>query len=210
MNHEGLIMKTAIPAFLLLGLVLLAGTAFAQDATPPTKLRGTLAGVDGQKLELKSRSGEKISVTLTPDARVTGLIIAPASAIKSGSFIGVTAIPQADGTLKATEVHVFPESMRGAGEGHYPWDRGGKKSTMTNGTVGNIVKASGQTLTVKYANGEKQIVVPPNVPIVTFEPGDASLLKRGAHVMIFAKKAADGSFTADGVTVGKNGVVPPM
>jgi hypothetical protein len=203
-------MKTATPTVLALTLAFFAGATFAQDAAPPTKLRGTLTAVDGQKLELKSRNGEKISVTLTPDARVTGLIIAPADAIKSGSFIGTTAIPQPDGTLKATEVHVFPESMRGLGEGHYPWDRGGKKSTMTNGTVGNIIKASGRTITVKYANGEKQILVPPNVPIVTFEPGDKSLLKAGAHVMIFAKKAADGSFTADGVTVGKNGVVPPM
>lgn len=202
-------MKTVTSAFLILSVALFAVAAIADDAAPPTRIRGTITAVDGQKLELKSRSGEKVEVTLTADARITGLILAPVDSIKPGSFIGTTAIPQSDGTLKATEVHVFPESMRGLGEGHYPWDRG-KKSTMTNGTVGNIVKSSGRTLTVKYANGEKQIVVPPNVPIVTFEPGDRDLLKKGASVMIFATKAADGSFTSNGVTVGKNGVVPPM
>lgn len=202
-------MKKPILAALAAAL-LAAGAALAQQGPPPTKLRGTIDSLDGQVLHLTSRTGEKLAVTLAPDYKVTGLIVAPLTDIKPGSFIGTTAVPKPDGSLKALEVHVFPESMRGAGEGHYPWDVGGKNSTMTNGTIGTVEGSKDRTITVKYASGEKKVEVPDDVPVVTFEPADPSLLKAGAPVMIFAMKGADGTLSAGGVTVGENGVIPPM
>ena len=129
--------------------------------------------------------------------------------IKPGSFIGSAAMPQADGTQRALEVHVFPESMRGTGEGHRPFDLQ-PQSTMTNGTVGDLVGSKGRTLTVKYKGGEKTVIVPDDVPIVSIEPGTRALLTPGAHVIVFASKGADGSMTAISVNVGENGLTPPM
>jgi hypothetical protein len=192
---------------------MVGGPASADDAAPaapPMRVRATVDQINGDKLELTSRTGEKLAATLKPDTRFSAITVAPIDQIKPGSFIGTTAVPQADGTLKALEVHVFPEAMRGAGEGHYPWDRGGKNSTMTNGTVGSVVGTKGRTMTVDYKGGERQIVVPDDVPIVTFEPGDRSLVTKGAHVMAFVSKAADGTLLIDGLSVGKNGLTPPM
>lgn len=191
-------------------LVLITGFAFAQNPPPPTKIRGTLDTLDGQTLHVTTRTGDKVTVSLAPNFRVTGLIVAPLADIKPGSFIGTTAVPRPDGTLKAIEVHVFPESMRGLGEGHYPWDIGGPSSTMTNGTIGTVEGSKDRTITVLYKNGEKKVEVPDDVPVVTFEPGDVSLLKQGASIIVFANKGPDGALTANGVTVGKNGTTPPM
>ncbi len=127
------------------------------------------------------------------------------------SFIGTAAVPQPDGTLKALEVHVFAPSLRGSGEGHRPWENAdGSASTMTNGTVGNLVVSQGRRMTVKYGDGEKTVVVPDDVPIVSLEPGERSLLKPGAKVVLFPQKGADGSLTALAISVGKDGVTPPM
>ncbi|MCO3717185.1 hypothetical protein FA136_14115 [Pseudomonas aeruginosa] len=115
------------------------------------------------------------------------------------------------GTLKALEVHVFAPSLRGSGEGHRPWENAdGSASTMTNGTVGNLVVSQGRRMTVKYGDGEKTVVVPDDVPIVSLEPGERSLLKPGAKVVLFPQKGADGSLTALAISVGKDGVTPPM
>ncbi len=131
--------------------------------------------------------------------------------IKPDSFIGTAATPQPDGTLKALEVHVFAASLRGSGEGNRPWEGAdGKTGQMTNGTVGSLVGTHGTTMKVKYKDGEKTVVVPPDVPIVYMEPGDRGLLKAGTPVLVFPTKNADGSLTASTIVAGKDGTIPPM
>jgi hypothetical protein len=191
-----------------LGLSLLAGGAMAQPA-PAARVRATITAVDGNALSLTARNGDKLMVVLTPDVRVIAVATAKLADIKPGSFIGSAAIPQADGSLKALEVTVFPPAMNGTGEGHYDWDLG-KTSTMTNGTVGDLVVSSGRVMTVKYKGGEKKIVVPDDVPVVSLEPGNVKMLTPGAHVLVVPVKAADGTLSASRINVGKDGTVPPM
>jgi hypothetical protein len=186
----------------------LLGTAARAHSTP-RRIRGTIDSVDGSVLHVTSRSGEKAAVTLTPDAVVTAVVPAKLSDIKSGSYIGTAALPQPDGTQKAIEIHVFPESMRGAGEGFRPFDLE-PNSTMTNGTVGDVTGVTGRSLTVRYRGGKKTISVTPETPIVTFAPGSRSMLVAGAHVIVTAAQDADGGLTANRILVGKDGLVPPM
>jgi hypothetical protein len=185
-----------------------AGAALAQ--TPQAvRIRATIDAVDAQSISLTTRTGDKVTVALTADTGVSALAPVKLEDIKPGSFIGTAAMPEADGTQRALEVHVFPESMRGTGEGHRPFDLQ-PQSTMTNGTVGAVTGSVGRTLTVSYKGGEKTIVVPPDTPVVTFEPGSRDMLVPNAHVIVFGTKAADGTVTANRVVVGKNGLVPPM
>ncbi len=195
--------------FLAVGLSLGAAGAFAQGAASPARLRGTIDSVSGDSLQLTLRNGTKASAKLPPDVRVTWLTVAQASEIQPGSYVGTAAVPQADGTLKALEVQVFPPSMRGVGEGTRDWDLGAR-SSMTNGTVGSLVASNGRTITITYKGGEKKVVVPDDVPIVTYEPTDKTALTPGAKVIINGTRAADGTVTAGSVSVGKNGLVPPM
>ncbi len=149
-------------------------------------------------------------VKLTDDVKVVAVSKADIADIKSGSFIGSATVPAADGTLRALEVTVFPPAMNGTGEGHYAWDLA-PNSMMTNGTVGDLVVSDGRTMTVKYSGGgEKKIVVPADVPIVSLMMADRSLLVAGAHVIVAPTKAADGSLSASRINVGANGTVPPM
>jgi hypothetical protein len=189
-------------------LALLASTAVAQTSS---HLRGTITSINGATLQVAPNGGgPEATVTLSANAIVVALTQAKLSDISAGSFIGTAAETQADGTLVAKEVHIFPESMRGAGEGHRPFDLG-PKSTMTNGTVGQEVKAaSGDRLTVSYKGGEKTIVVPPDAPVVMVAPGDPTMLVSGAHVSLQAKAGAGSMLTADRIMVGKDGLVPPM
>jgi hypothetical protein len=189
---------------LLVGALLLGA-----QAPVPTRLRGDIVSVDAQSLHMVTRGGKAVTLTLPADVQVAALAPISIDAIKPGSFIGSAALPQPDGTLRAQEVHVFPEAMRGTGEGHRPFDLG-PGSTMTNGTVGDVVVSQGRTLKVAYKGGEKTIIVPPETPIVTYEPGSRSLLTAGAHVIVFANEAPDGALTATRVSVGKDGLVPPM
>jgi hypothetical protein len=188
-----------------------SGPVWAADPPAPTpaRLRASIDQVTENGLMLTTRAGEKVTVTLAPNATVVALVKIPLEDIKPNSFIGSAAVPQPDGTQKALEVHVFPESMRGTGEGHRPFDLK-PESTMTNGTVGSVTGTSGRTLTVTYQGGEKTIVVPPDTPIVTYEPGSRALLVPGAHIILFGTAAADGSITANRISVGKDGLVPPM
>ena len=188
------------------GLALLSGSAFAQPASPPMRVRGTIEKVDGNTLTIKPRAGADITVKLTDNAGVVGVKEAKPGDIKPGAYIGTASVPGKDGD-EAMEVTVFPASMNGTGEGSFPWDLG-SNSTMTNGTV---VAADGRTMTVKYGANEKKITVPADVPIVLLSPGaDKSLIKAGAGVVVQPTKAADGTLTANRITVGENGVVPPM
>ena len=198
----------ARPLIVMASLGLLAATALAAT---PTRVRGTVASLDGNELHVvPTAGGAEMVITLGPKLTVAAIIPTTMAEIKPGSFIGTAAETQADGTLVAKEVHVFPEAMRGTGEGHYAFDLG-PKSTMTNGTVGQeVTGTSGNTLTVKYKGGEKNVTVPSNIPVVTFEPADKTQLVAGAHVIVFAQTGDDGKLTAERVAVGKNGLTPPM
>ena len=192
-------------------LVFAASTTWAQDTV---RVRGTIEQVEGQTLMVKSRDGAELKVVLADNALIVGIVKASLSDIKPGSFVGVTGMPQADGSQKAVEVHIFPEAMRGTGEGHYPWDLR-PQSTMTNANVVNVEQTvtgvEGRTLTLKYKDGEKKISVPPDVPIVTYVMSDKSELKPGAKIFIAAaKKLPDGTLQAPRVNFGKDGLTPPM
>jgi hypothetical protein len=190
-------------------VVLTAPLAWAQQA-PPMRIRGTIERVEGSVYIVKARDGAELKLPLAEKAQIAGVAKASLSDIKQGSFVGVTAMPQADGSLRALEVHIFPEAMRGTGEGHQPWDIA-PQSTMTNANVEQIAASvDGRTLTMKYKDGEKKIFVPADTPIVTYVPGDKNDLKVGAKVFIIAVKHPDGTFEARAWRVGLDGLTPPM
>jgi hypothetical protein len=184
--------------------------AIAQQPPSPSRVRGTIEAVDGDVLAVKSRSGEDFKLHMAGDMRVVGITKISLDDIKVGSFIGTTTVPGPDGGANAVEVHVFPENMRGTGEGSRPFDLR-PNSTMTNATVADSVTGNdGHTLIVKYKDGEKKVVVSPETPVVTYVPADKSELKAGAKVIAFIKKLPDGSFEANRISVGLNGLTPPM
>ena len=184
--------------------------AFAQKAPVPTRVRGTIERVDGDTLQVKSRSGEDVKLHIASDVRVSGITKISLADIKPGSFVGATTVPGPDDGDNAVEVHVFPESMRGTGEGSRPYDLK-PNSSMTNATVSeSVVGNDGHTLLVKYKDGEKKVFVPDNTPVVTFVPGDKTDLKAGAKVIAFMKQLPDGSFETNRVNVGRDGLTPPM
>jgi hypothetical protein len=188
----------------------LTGGALAQGAPPAARLAATVVKADGDRLEATDSSGKPVSFKLPDNVRITAVATASPEEIKPGSFIGSAALPGPNGTLTALEVHVFPPSMRGTGEGHRPWGTD-PNASMTNGTVGDLVVSNGRTMTVKYGEGGVQtIVVPPDVPIVTIDKGDRAMLVPGAHIVAFYARGDDGTMVASRVTVGKDGTVPPM
>ena len=190
-------------------VVLAVPTVSAQEA-PPIRVRGTIERIDGLIYMVKNRDGAELKLTVAEKPSIAGLVKASLSDIKQGSFVGVTAMPQADGSQNALEVHIFPESMRGTGEGHYPWDLR-PQSTMTNANVDQVATAvDGQTLTLKYKDGEKKIFVSSKTPIVVYSPGDKSDLKVGAKVFIVAVKQPDGTLEGRTWRVGRDGATPPM
>jgi hypothetical protein len=197
---------------LLAGIALVAlfsaGAAMAQ--TTPTRLRGTIAAIDGKTVTIATREGGTADVKLADNWSVT--LVAPLTVadIKQGSFVGIASMGT-DANRTALEVLVFPDAMKGAGEGHYPWDLQ-PESMMTNATVATVASASdGQTLNREYKGGGTQTIkVKPGTPIVTFLPGDRSDAKVGAKVFVGAAKAADGTFSAGRLNVGKDGLTPPM
>lgn len=208
----------------VLGLLALSAQAQTQ------RLRGEVVRVQGQELALKTDSGQAMTVTLAKDASVVMLSRLDRSAIKPGVFLGTAAVPQSDGTLLASEIHVFPESLRGLGEGHRPMPAL-PGSTMTNATVTNVTmgrapRASGtetnatvatvagaqgsQRMTLKYKDGEKVVVIPDSAPVVLFERGNATMITAGAKVYVTVTRRPDGTFSAERISVGKGGLVPPI
>ncbi len=188
-----------------------ASIAVAQQA-PPLRIRGTIEKVDGSNLTIKARDGNTMQVKLADNPRITAMVKATVADIKQGDFIGVTAMPQPDGSQKAIGLHIFMDAQRGVVPARFsPWDRE-PGSTMTNADVeSKVASVDGQTMMVKYADGEKKIIVPPNTPVVKFVPGNAADLKPGAQMIIIAaQKAPDGSITAPAINVGRDGAVPPM
>jgi hypothetical protein len=189
--------------------VFATAAAFAEDT--PARVRGTLDKMDGDNLTVQTQGGKDATVALKAGAPVVAVTKGAMSDIKGNTFVGITAMAQPDGSIKAVEVHVFDESMRGMGEGHYPWDLK-PNSTMTNGAVTQQVqKVEGNTLQVKYKEGEKTIVVPTDAVIVNLVPGDKADLKAGANVFIPRwEKQTDGTWAATVVVVGRDGIKPPM
>ncbi|MCS4510482.1 hypothetical protein [Xylophilus ampelinus] len=185
-------------------------------AEKPVRLRGTLVRVDAGTLTLKERGGEVVTLARAPAMPISEVYPIQMSAIRPGSFIGTAALPQPDGTQKALEVVVFPEAARGTGEGHYQWDLM-PESTMTNATVSGKAAApktvpGGQQLVLQYKGGEKTVIVPADVPVVSLKPGNAdekALLVPGAKVLVHAQ-LKDGQPVALRVNVGRNGFAPPM
>lgn len=192
---------------LLGGLCILSLPAFAVPSVQ--RIRGTVASLSADTLVVKTTDGTDKTVTLAPKWSATAVVPSTMSAIKPGTFIG-TAATGPDDHLVAREVVVFPPAMKGSGEGHYPWDLG-PQSTMTNATVnGDVTETHGQELSLSYKGGESKVMVPPGIPVVTFAPGDRSMVVSGAKVFVPAKVADNGSLSATRVLVGKDGLAPPM
>ncbi|RSZ41261.1 MULTISPECIES: hypothetical protein [unclassified Variovorax] len=202
---------------LLVAITFLAAAGASLSATAQSsdtvRIRGTLVRVDASTLVVQDRGGEVVSLARPADLAVSEVYPIKLSDIRRGSFIGTAAMPQPDGTQKALEVVVFPEAARGTGEGHRPWDLL-PQSTMTNATVADLAAApksvrGGQQLHLTYKGGEKTVIVPPHVPVVTFRPGTDALLVPGARVLVNAQEK-NGTPTALRVTAGRNGFAPPM
>jgi hypothetical protein len=182
----------------------------ATPPAPPTRVRGTIASLEGNVLTVNSRDGSKVEITLNDPFTVATVKKVELSSIKETDFIGTATRTGADGKMTAIEVLVFPEAARGTGEGFYPWDLE-PGSMMTNGTVkGAVTAASGRELTVAYKDKSNTVTVPPSTPVVTFAPGARDDLKAGMHVFCIATKNPEGKLTAARVTVEKDGVAPPM
>ena len=192
----------------MIGLVVIvAGRTSAQDA-PPVRVRGTIERVEGPIYVIKARDGAELKLTVAAKPSIATLAKASLADIKQGSFVGVTSMPQPDGSRSALEVHIFPEAMRGTGEGHYSWDLR-PQSMMTNANVEQVgATVDGRTLTLKYKDGETKIFVPADTPIVVYELGQPADLKPGAKVFIVAVKQPDGTFEGRAWRVGRDGAAP--
>ena len=196
-------------------LLLTTTASFAQQQAagpPPVRVRGTIEKVDGNTLTVKSRQGETLTVKLADNVRVAAMQKATLADITPGKYIGVTAMPQPDGSQKAIGIHIFMEAQRGVVQArHSPWDRE-PGSTMTNADVQTTVASTdGQVVMVKYPDGEKKVIVPPNTNIVAMAPGSKDDLKPGAAFIIMAaQKQPDGTLTAPAINVGRGGATPPM
>jgi hypothetical protein len=194
---------------LLVTLALCAAAAVAQPAPTTMRLRGTVEKLEPGALVIKERNGETMTLALADNFTVSEVLPIDPAAIQTGTFVGTAAMTGPEGTMSALEVLVFPEAGRGTGEGHYPWDLQ-PGSTMTNATVTTVSSgAKGRTMTLRYKDGEKTIVVPNGIPIVTVKPADRSLLVPGAKVLVFAQ-VRNGQPTALRATAGRNGFAPPM
>ena len=205
--------SSLMPRTLVAALTVISALGSAAWAQQPqtVRIRGTIESVDGPMLMIKSREGADMKVRVTDNEVGVGIAKSSLDDIKPNSYVGVSAMPEPDGTQKALAIHIFPEAQRGTGEGFRAWDLR-PNSTMTNATVAETVAGKdGENITVKYKDGEKKVVVPPGTPIVAFVTGDKSELKAGAKIIIFgANKKDDGSLEAGRVGVGIDGITPPM
>lgn len=203
--------KHRFSALLLSALLLSAGAVAAQTDNVIRPIRGVIDSVNGNEVAITTRQGEKLEVALTDKTKVNSVSKANISDIKPDSFIGTAAVQQADGSLKALEVHVFSPDLRGSGEGFNPFESAdGNVNTMTNGTVGKLVNSNGRTMTVKVKDQEKTVIVPDDVPVVLITPGMRNLLQPGTQVVLHAVKDDKGQLVARGISAGKDGLTPPM
>ena len=195
---------------IFLAATMLATAAAAQAPSNPVRIRGTVESFDGKTLNVKARNGQSMAVVLPDNVVVIGLHKASAADIASNKFVGTTTVGERQGNLVAEEVHIFPENMRGTGEGHRDWDLK-PNSKMTNANVADIVAmGKDHVMTVKYKGGEKKVLVTPQTAVVSYAPASKAELKPGAQVFINSERQADGTLAAPRVNVGMNGQVPPM
>jgi hypothetical protein len=189
---------------------ILAGSVGEAQSPPQVRVRGTIDSINGQTLTMKARDGAAVTIKLADGTPVRAVVKASLADIKQGSFVGATGMPQPDGTQKAVEIHIFPEAMRGTGEGSRPWDSM-PNSSMTNGAVDSQVASSdGNQIVLKYKDGEKTLAVTPDTAIVAFAPATSADIKPGVKAFVIAAKQPDGTLTAANITVGRDGVAPPM
>jgi len=222
MQLVSMIRKLGAGAAIALAVGSFAAPAAAQGQ--PQRFAGDIAAIGPGTLSLRV-GAETLQMRVPDDVRITARSKADWSAVTNGGYVGTTAVPQADGTLLAKEVHVFTEAQRGTGEGHYPMSTPGDtmtnatvssvtarpRDTMTNATVaGNATAGGSHRLTLTYKGGEKTVVVPDGVPIITSEPGDRSLLAPGAHVVAYARRGTDGTLSVERISVGRNGFATPI
>src|SRR6266478_10063391 len=223
---------TVLSASLCAAVSLQASGGKTSPSTKPEHIRGTIQSVDREALTVATSAGS-VRVRLAPSTPVTRAVRSDRAQITDGSFLGITSVTDPDGSQRAVEVHVFPEAMRGAGEGSYGWDwpgvsRGSKMtngtavaSRMTNGIVttskmtnGTVSRQAGSSLMLRYkdgaSGGSQTIAIPAGIPIVAIEPGESGDLQPGVHVFVVASRNSEGAFTADRVLAGKNGLVLPM
>jgi len=201
--------RVVATTFLTPGMIALVLSLPAWAEGTPVRVRGTVVSLEGSQLVVQSKDGKNVAVSLKDKYAALAVVKSSMASIKQGTFIGTATVAQPDGSLRAVEVVVFPESLRGFAEGHYPWDLG-PSSMMTNATVANQVQGvEGDTVSVTYKGGEKKIVIPMNVPIVAVVPTDKSEITPGATVFVPTEKQADGTLLSGAVLFGK-GVVPPM
>jgi len=185
-------------------------TTVAPAPTPPVRVRGTVQKLENNVLTVRSRDKSVVSIKLADNFAVLGITNANLADVTAGKFIGTATLGERNGALVALEVHVFPESMRGLGEGHYPWDLK-PDSKMTNANVASVTRiGKDRILTVQYKGGEQKVLVPESAKIVIYVPAKRSALKRGAHIFAVAQRQPDGSLTAARVGVGLKGITPPM
>jgi hypothetical protein len=197
---------------LLCGGSLFAGSAPVEaQQNLPERLRGTIESVDGRVLVVKPRAGDSVKIRLAEKARVGALVRATLADVKQGTFVGITSMPDGEGGQKALEIHIFPESLRGTGEGQRPWDLG-EKSKMTNGNVDvRVDSVAGQELTLSFKGGASKIGVTPDTTIVAFAPSQPDDLKPGNKVIVLGlKKGEDGTLEAGAISIGRDGLTPPM
>jgi hypothetical protein len=219
--------REPLRAFLSLAIAVLPlitpAFAQAQSASAPLHLRGTIASSSATSIAVTTPSGTE-QIAFGPQTRILGVVNASLANVAAGDFIGTTVAPQANGSLRALEVHIFPADLKGTGEGFYPWDKQ-QKSMMANATVQNVATrpsmmanatvqsmgsgGAGRTVQLTYNGGTKTVTIPPNVPVVALRPGSKALLSTGAHVFVIASRDQSG-LAAVAITVGENGVVPPM
>jgi hypothetical protein len=194
----------------MIGVLFALAAPMANAQEQSVRVRGTIDRLEGDLYVIKTRAGAEVKVKLPDNVMVVALTKASLADIKQGSYVGVAGMPQPDGSQRALEVHIFPEPMRGTGDGHRGWDLQ-PSSTMTNGTVDQATAAAnGRELVLKYKDGEKKIAVPAETPIVVYAAGEKSELKPGAAIFISAAtKQPDGTLTTPRVNVGR-GVAPPM
>jgi hypothetical protein len=208
-------MKYLIASTMLAATVALAGVSAGADSSPPVHLRGEIDAVTASSFAFKPFDGPQTEVDWSKATRFASLKAAQLSDIKPGMFVGTAALPQPDGTLKALEIHIFPESMRGTGEGYRPFPQV-KQGTMTNATITNMTASSGttsdggKTLTLTYKDGHQTVTVPADAPIVLLGPGDASMLTAHAKASVTATKDAAGKLNATRILIGLDGATPPI
>jgi hypothetical protein len=202
---------TSFLAAAFIVLLVLPALAQAPPEGTPTRIRGTVEKLDGNTLVVKSRDGQMLTVALAPNFAVSGVVAKSLADIKPGDFVASTSLKGPDGRLKAIEVHILPENLRGVvTEGQLPWDLV-PDSIMTNATMAQITSVpEGHLMKVTFKGNEAEVTIPPGIPIVGYVTADTGLLKPGAAVFIGARKLADGTLTAARVTAEKDGVKPPL